>query len=532
MRVRHKPPTLVSMWMLDVFCCALGCVTLLFLLNSRMATDAVQANRTALLDLESTDKRLAAALTSLESTRLQLTGEVQERGTLAARVTELEGVRLRLTDEARTASEQLKLARTEREETAAKLARARDDAKVAQARLDATQLALNAAEKKSDATAKELATARAQSADADDLLKKRQKDIDALAKKDAASATQVDSLQRLVRAKDDERLALETRLAATRKELTDADARLRAAQKDFDAQLAAAKAAAKAAAEELAAAKAAAKAAAEEVASAKTGAAKTGEQLAAAQAQIKDLSKKVDDANVNIVDLQGDKAKLADKFNRLQRDADARFAGIAMTGKRAVFLVDMSGSMGKRDLSSLDETKWPLVVETVCKVMRSIPTLEQYQAIVFSSEANWVFGTGEWQPFAGEKSVEAVSAALLKVKPKDDTNMYAALDKAFSLRAGGLDTIYLFSDGLPTSGPGLTRAQQTANPPLSEPELGVILGKHIRETLTRTWNRPLPTQARVRINSVGFYFDSPDVGAFLWSLSRENDGSFVGMSRP
>ena len=25
---------------------------------------------------------------------------------------------------------------------------------------------------------------------------------------------------------------------------------------------------------------------------------------------------------------------------------------------------------------------------------------------------------------------------------------------------------------------------------------------------------------------------NPDVGAFLWALSRENDGSFVGMSKP
>src|SRR5437763_473233 len=34
---RHRPPTLVSMWMLDVFCCALGCVTLLWLLKTREA---------------------------------------------------------------------------------------------------------------------------------------------------------------------------------------------------------------------------------------------------------------------------------------------------------------------------------------------------------------------------------------------------------------------------------------------------------------------------------------------------------------
>ena len=238
----------------------------------------------------------------------------------------------------------------------------------------------------------------------------------------------------------------------------------------------------------------------------------------------------MDDANVTIIDLQGEKAKLADKFDKMQRETESRFAGIAMTGKRVVFLVDMSGSMGKRDLSTADDTKWPLVIETVCKVMRSIATLEQYQVIVFSSEANWLFGAGEWQPFAGERSVAAVSAALLKVKPKDDTNVYAALDKAFGLRATGLDTVYLFSDGLPTSGPGLTLAQQGAN--LSESELGAVLGRHVRDTLVRTWNRPVAGRPRVKINSVGFFFDSPDVGAFLWSLSRDNDGSFVGMSKP
>ena len=86
-----------------------------------------------------------------------------------------------------------------------------------------------------------------------------------------------------------------------------------------------------------------------------------------------------------------------DKFNKIERETESRFAGIAMTGKRVVFLVDMSGSMGKRDLNTIDDTKWPLVVETVCKVMRSIPTLEQYQVVTFSSSANWLFGVGEWQ---------------------------------------------------------------------------------------------------------------------------------------
>ena len=530
MRVRHKPPTLVSMWMLDVFCCALGCVTLLFLLNSRMATDATKASRNALVDLAAADQKLAAALTDLESTRIKLTDELATHKQLHAKVTELEGLQARLTDDKRNLDKQLKLAQAEKDETARKLALARDDANAARAQLDSTQADLTKLEKKAGATAKELDAARTQVADATDLLKKRQKDIETLAKKEATSTTQLDGLQKLLREKDAERLALEKSVTATRKDLTDAEARLRAAQRDLDAQLAAARAAAKAAAEELALAKAAAKTAADEAAVAKVGVAKAGEELGTARAQIKDLAKKIDDANVSIIDLQGDKAKLADKFNKFQKESEARFAGIATTGKKVAFLVDMSGSMGKRDLNTLDDTKWPLVVETVGKVMRSIPTLESYQVIVFSSSASWVFGAGEWQTFTGEKSVEGVKDALMKIKPKDDTNMYSAFEKAFALRTAGLDTIYLFSDGLPTSGVGLTTAQQSAN--LSESELGVILGKHVRDTLRGTWNRPLAGQPRVKVNSVGFYFESVEVGAFLWALSRENDGSFVGMSKP
>ena len=29
-----------------------------------------------------------------------------------------------------------------------------------------------------------------------------------------------------------------------------------------------------------------------------------------------------------------------------------------------------------------------------------------------------------------------------------------------------------------------------------------------------------------------FFYESPDLGAFLWALARENEGSFVGMSKP
>ena len=84
----------------------------------------------------------------------------------------------------------------------------------------------------------------------------------------------------------------------------------------------------------------------------------------------------MDDSNASIIDLQGEKKKLADKLDKLRIDSDSRFAGIAMTGKKVVFLVDISGSMRLIDEKTPDANKWPGVIETVGKVMRSIPDLE------------------------------------------------------------------------------------------------------------------------------------------------------------
>ncbi len=80
-----------------------------------------------------------------------------------------------------------------------------------------------------------------------------------------------------------------------------------------------------------------------------------------------------------------------------------------------------------------------------------------------------------------------------------------------------MDTIYLLSDGLPNLGEGLPVDPMTK---LTEVERNDILSRHIRRTLKTTWNAPRPGQPRVRINAVGFFFESPDVGAFLWALAR------------
>jgi hypothetical protein len=238
-------------------------------------------------------------------------------------------------------------------------------------------------------------------------------------------------------------------------------------------------------------------------------------------------------ATNDLEDLKGQKRVLETDIYRLRQAADNRFAGITLTGRRVVFLVDMSGSMELVDEKTPAPDKWPSVRNSLVKVMKSLPDLEKFQVVVFSQEARFLLGkNGQWIDYNSETSPKQVEDALAATKPAGGTNMYAALDAAFRYRAFGLDTVYLFSDGLPNMGEGvpideaerLLRANR-------EPELSERLSKHIRQQLRKTWNPP-GDKERVRINSIGFFYESPDVGAFLWALSRENDGSFVGMSKP
>jgi hypothetical protein len=255
---------------------------------------------------------------------------------------------------------------------------------------------------------------------------------------------------------------------------------------------------------------------------------------------LKENQTKLDDATAQIIDLRGEKAKLADKVNILQTEAEMRFAGITTTGRRSVFLIDMSGSMDRVDVDTVHPEKWKIVTETVVKMMRSLPNLEQYQVILFSSRVSYALGKpGEWFDYRKDGSVAAVRKALLETKPAGDTNLYAGIEEAFKFRAKGMDTLFLFSDGLPSSGPPLTSAQdnevqalQRTDPKAANARREAFLGDRILRTLRTDWNAASPRQPKVRINSLGFFYESPNLGAFLWSLSRDNDGNFIGMSSP
>jgi len=450
MRVRHKPPTLVSMWMLDVFCCALGCMILLWVLESLSSAEQTKKAKSALVDL-------TATRSALEATRQQLNATITDlRGRLAAVTSDRDDTRDKLlaaNADAANTKKSLGIATSDIDDARKKLAAANSD-------LTAVRDDLARAETRADALADEM--------------RKKDKSVAALTTRATDADTAADALRKLLRERRTELDALDARYRAMRKETTDAKTAV-AARADDDAK----------------------------------------------------MRKELADARTQIIDLQGQKQKIADKFDQMKIDSDNKFAGIALTGKNVVFLVDISGSMRLKGDDTADPDKWLGVVETVGKVMRSVPDLERYQIVLFSTTAGYPVGDGKWLPYKGDASVKDVLAALKKANVDGGTNLYDGFDLAFRLRPDGLDTIYLFSDGLPSLGAPLTADQERT---LTGPKRTEMLSRHLRNKLLE-WNRPLDRK-RVRVNAIGFYYDSPEVGAFLWSLAREHDGSFVGMSRP
>jgi hypothetical protein len=434
MRIRHRIPSIFNLSMVDVLCCALGCVMLLWLVNLKDARQrAVQASET--------DQALIAA----RSAQDRLLADLESAKDLSARL------------------------RADLEETAKREATARASLQAAAAENDLSRKRIDTMTREGNASRAELA-------------RLTQSRID-LEKRLQASMTRADELSARVRtlaATADLVPELRDQVKSYRTKLTDAETRSRTLAKEIEQQ-----------------------------------------------------KQMVSDEARNVESLRGATTRLEKELasaNRRATAAENRFAGIELTGKRVVFLVDMSGSMEFVDPDTASPLKWQGVCETVAKIMASLPDLEKFQIILFAERTSFLLGEdGRWINFDAKTSVDRATKALAKTKPEGGTNMYIALEAAFRLRASGLDTIYLLSDGLPNVGEPLTDAQMAT---LKETEKSEILGKHIRKKLKEVWNRPINGSARVRINAVGFFYESPDVGAFLWALSRENDGSFVGMSKP
>jgi predicted nuclease with TOPRIM domain len=484
MRVRHRIPSIFNLSMVDVLCCALGCVILLWLINLREAKHHEDS-------AEEEHRHITTELTSIRAERDKAIGTMME---LETRIETIKGEKTTLQNRL-----SLQLA-----ETSASAHRLQESAQ----RVASLERDVSAAVKRH-----EMETIRAGD------LERKLKD----------TSRRVAALERDLRASDKRGEAASERGRELTEALASARRRLKEVQTtanlvpDLRADV-------KEARQQYAAEKALAAALEKEIDKRLRALKDVDKRLAELQTERRSLENDIEKRDKQLAALRAENKTLQGETVRVRAAADNRFAGIALTGRRVLFLVDASGSMELVDENTKAPTKWADVRNTVARLLRSLPDLQKYQVLVFAEKTAFLFeGEEDWLDYDPRSSPERVLNGLAKIIPKGGTNMYAALQTAFRLRAKGMDTIYLLSDGLPNLGEGV--APNTLNA-LKEVERNDILARHIRKTLRTNWNRPLSEQPRVRINTIGFFYESPDVGAFLWALARENDGSFVGMSKP
>ncbi len=541
-RARHRIPVLFSLSMMDVLCCALGCVILLWLVNSREAKQRNAEASDTKGQLDETTAKLDSAKLALDQTRDARDAAQRERDA-AQRQLETTATDLRAL---RHTSQQLRadlailleknkdlLAKIKlKEDDFAKLEQ--HDSALAEARAKLAQLLkdrdldLKKAEERW-LSSKDLAKLLQEKLDAKDkLVQELTTRIDGKDSKikeitGKVSAADIQIAKLLLQSKDAQKLIEQlNRLLdeskkdneAYKQKLTKSDGDASTLSKDIakkDQELKSAKANL------------------DELLQKLTNLAKLNDVL---EQKLKLSKLDLSQAKADLSSVQKEKLELLQKALHMKEELANRFAGIELTGKKVIFLVDTSGSMGMLDTKTPDDKKWPTVCSIIGKLMRSLPDVTHYQVIAFSDKVTYPLGDDykrKWLVYDPKHSADFVVSKLQKLKPQGATSMYPAFDEAFLYKIGGLDTIYLISDGLPDPPEDeipaaikkLTPAQQSAH-----------FCNQVRQQLKTTWNAPANGRPPVRINAVGFFFDSPEVGAFLWALTRENDGNFVGMSKP
>jgi hypothetical protein len=487
---RHRVPTVFSIYMLDVICCALGCVILLWQLKHFEAEEQTAAARTAEQAAQQAQERWLAASTEVHSVNAEIDGLRAALAESRNEAKQLSGESARLQKERDEANRIIALRKAEYDTLRDTWLRSAADLKAA--RGDIAKL-----EEAKRLAALDLAARLKGNADLLLRITAAEKLLKSLEKQTTAQKLGADEAARRI----NEQIARLLKLELENRTLEKQAADLRAAEKAALAKLTEQQIRANVLAEDLE---------------------RTRKELAASA---KDSGSAQATAQATIAALEKERTALVERAKAIQAEAEQRFAGIALTGQNVLFLVDMSGSMAMLDERTPDPDKWPLVCETVIQLMRSIKGLQFFQVILFSDRVRYPLGKpAAWLKYDPKETPQKTLAVLKAVHPDGETNMHAVFAEAFRYREAALDTIYVLSDGLPNAGDNLP-----AN--LSEAERTTMLSKHLRNKLKNDWNRPLAGQKLVRINSIGFFFESPDVGAFLWALSREHDGSFVGMSK-
>lgn len=527
MRIRHKVPSIFSLSMVDVLCCALGCVILVWLLNAKQSEDEADERDKELAALRlqaKTDKTESGKLLAASRTEYTLAGArlrqmLDERKKAAAAALALEG-RIRDLEASSASLEKSRdIARADADELASKM-------KLSTARLAALDADLKSAMGRVDAERKKGDGLSTRLKDEESALAKIRDDLAATGKLRNAERTRADDLGKSLALRERELDAASKSLTASNRMRTTMETTLTKRDTEIKGLQAYKDRYAESMKRELALdEKLKARLTELDAAERKFTALDRGGKDAIAR-----LAKMEKDYRDDLLAADAKLIRLGNENRAIRSAADNRFAGINLTGKNVIFLVDTSGSMTMVDSLTDSPQKWREVYTTVGKLLKSMPALEQYQVITFAKTAGFPLGSsGKWLRNDGAATAAKVEKTLAAIKPAGGTNMYSALEAAFAYRESGLDTVYLLSDGLPNQGEGVTADERLR---LSEFDRSQKLGRYVLTKLKTNWNKSLTKSPKVRINTIGFFYESPDLGSFLWALARENDGNFVGMSTP
>src|SRR5260370_39656429 len=121
MQTRHRIPTIFNLSMVDVLCCALGCVILLWLLNLREAKHRAVLAGTTNERLAATQKELKAAQDDITALKSKAAGLLAQLDESTRRATMLDSRIQSTEEEARATAARLQLARGDNEKAKARL---------------------------------------------------------------------------------------------------------------------------------------------------------------------------------------------------------------------------------------------------------------------------------------------------------------------------------------------------------------------------------------------------------------------------
>ncbi|MBI4567563.1 MAG: HEAT repeat domain-containing protein [Planctomycetes bacterium] len=161
-----------------------------------------------------------------------------------------------------------------------------------------------------------------------------------------------------------------------------------------------------------------------------------------------------------------------------ERRSAATFFGIPVESDNCIFVLDVSGSMrelmmtqvGGPEVTSKDGAKEDPVPEVtgntrldeakrqMIRILRKLPERARFNVIVYATDVEVLSPA---MLAAAKPNVEMMVAKILKLEPRDQTNIFDAFERAFNMAGAGtgdanyrnsVDTIYFMTDGDPNYG--------------------------------------------------------------------------------